>query len=72
MVAKTIRFDDDVSEELENLAKLLNMSQNTVVNMLVRQEYNKYYEDPVVKRAISQMNELREVLERFNEENKAN
>lgn len=65
----TIRLEDDVAVELEGLSKVLGTSKNSIVNLLIRQEYNKYNEDPKIKRALEQMAELRAVFERFNAEN---
>lgn len=65
----TIRLEDDVADELEGLSKVLGASKNSVVNLLIRQEYNKYNEDPKIKKILEQMAELKAVFERFNNEN---
>lgn len=64
----TFRLDDDVALELDGLSKVLGTSKNAIVNMLIRQEYSKYDEDPKVKKALEQMAELRALLEKFNAE----
>lgn len=58
-----IRFDDDkVIEELEYLSTVLGMSRNKVLNLLIRQEYSKYQEDPIIKQYIEKMKAVREIL----------
>lgn len=69
MKAFTVRFDDDVDNELETLANLLGMSKNQVLTLMIRTEYNKYAEDPKVKKAFEQFNEMKSMFERFAQEN---
>lgn len=58
-----VRFDDDkVIEELEYLSSVLGMSKNKVINLLIRQEYSKYQDDPVIAQYISKMKAVREIL----------
>ena len=71
MKSLTIRLDDDVAQELQSLSEVLGASKNSIVNLLIRQEYNKYHEDPKIMKALEQMAELRAVFERFNAENEA-
>lgn len=65
MKPMTIRLESDVAKELDELAKILGNSKNAVINLLIRQEYSKYHDDPKIKRALEQMAEIRAVLERF-------
>lgn len=65
MKSMTVRLDDDVALELDSLSQVLGASKNSIVNLLIRQEYNKYHEDPKIMKALEQMAELRAVLERF-------
>lgn len=65
MKALSVRFEDDVFEELNQLSGILGTSKNQIVNMLVRQEYSKYGEDPKMKVVLEQMKEMREMLTKF-------
>lgn len=58
----SVRFEDDVANELDYLATLMNKSKNDILNALVRAEYNKYESDPKIALAIEQMNTLKETL----------
>lgn len=58
-----IRFDDEkVEEELQYLSSVLAMSKNKVLNLLIRQEYSKYNEDPVIQEYLRKMKAVREIL----------
>lgn len=57
-----IKFDDDLYKELDHLSKVLGMSKNNVIRMLIRQEYNRYESDPVIQEALSKMFAIREIL----------
>lgn len=65
MKATSIRFEDEVYEELVYLADLLNISRNTLVNNLVRTEYNKFKSDPVLLKKTERLMELKSMLEDF-------
>ncbi len=69
MKAITFRLEDDVAVELEALSNVIGASQNQLVNMFIRNEYHKTYEDPKVKKALDQIAELRAVLEKINSAN---
>lgn len=58
----SVRFEDDVANELDYLATLMNKSKNDILNALVRAEYDKYESDPKIALAIEQMNILKETL----------
>lgn len=64
----TIRFEDDVFEELSQLAYITKQSKNSIVNACIRSEYNKYHDDPKIQLALKQLSELAGVVERMNEE----
>lgn len=70
MKAFTIRLDDDVAVELDTLAGMLGTSKNALINLLIRQEYSKYGEDPKVKKILDQANELKALLQKFQSQNK--
>lgn len=58
-----MRYDSPVvEEELEYLSTVLGLTKNKVLNLLVRQEYNKYNEDPLIKEYIAKMKAVREIL----------
>lgn len=57
-----IKFNDDVYKELDYLSKVLGLSKNNVIRMLIRQEYDRYESDPVIKEAISKMFAIRDIL----------
>lgn len=61
----TFRLDDDVYSELGYLAKVTHSSRNRLVNMLIRQEFDKYDNDPVLKKKLEQVEQLRSMLEDF-------
>lgn len=65
MKATTIRFEDDVFKELEFLSNLCNISRNALVNQLVRAEFNKYQEDPKIKKMLDNVAEFKGMLEEF-------
>lgn len=65
MKATTIRFEDDVFKELEFLSDLCNISRNALVNQLVRAEFNKYQEDPKIKKMLDNVAEFKGMLEEF-------
>lgn len=69
MKSMTVRLDDDVAVELDGLAQVLGASKNAIVNLLIRQEYSKYHEDPKIMKALEQMAELRQLFERFQADN---
>lgn len=58
-IQKIVRVDSDVKAELEFLAGLYQTSQNDVVNNLIRAEYNKYKEDPKLKKMLDTMNSVK-------------
>lgn len=59
----SIRFDDQVKAELEYLANLYGMSKSQVIQLLIRQEYNKTQDDPVVRDLASKLAAMRSILE---------
>lgn len=61
----TVRLDDDVEKELDYLAEIMHASKNKVINGLIRQEFDKYESDPVLKEKVNQLNELKSILEDF-------
>lgn len=65
MKAITIRFDDDVFEELSFLSDLSKVSKNTLVNQLIRAEFNKYQDDPKIKKMLDNVVEFKGMLEEF-------
>lgn len=65
MKTLTIRLEDDVHEELERLVTILNCSKNGLVEMLIRQEFNKFTSDPKIKKALDQIQEMRNLLDKF-------
>ena len=70
MVQFSLRMEDDVANELTTLSNILGVSKNALLNMLIRQEFNKYESDPKIKKALEQLGEFRKLIERFNDENK--
>lgn len=58
----TVRLDADVFEELGYLSNALGLSMNKVVNLLVRQEYNKYQADPKIMEVIDKLQRMRDIL----------
>lgn len=58
----SIRFDDQVKQELEYLANLYGMSKSQVIQLLIRQEYSKTKNDPVVTAAAETLAKLREIV----------
>lgn len=67
----TVRFEDDVYEELKKIGSLTGQSLNSVCNALVREKYNTIEGDPKVKLAFEKLNELKATLEKMNEEFKS-
>lgn len=65
MQAFTVRFDEDVYNELSFLADLCGVSKNAVVNQLIRAEFNKYQEDPKIKKMLDNVAEFKGMLEEF-------
>jgi len=65
----TIRFEDDVFDELDILAQVYGMPKNTLVNLVVRAEFDRYASDPKVKKTLEQMKELQNLLLKFANEN---
>ena len=65
MKAFTVRLDDDVSMELDNLTSMLGTSKNNLINLLIRQEYAKYGDDPKIRKVFEQMQEMKALLEKF-------
>lgn len=65
MQAFTVRFDEDVYRELSFLADLSGVSKNALVNQLVRAEFNKYQEDPKIKKMLDNVAEFKGMLEEF-------
>lgn len=61
----TIRLADDVHAELEHLSTILDCSKNSLVEMLIRQEYSKYETDPKLKEALDQIQQIRELISSF-------
>lgn len=70
MVQYSLRMDEEVATELMKLSELLDVSRNALLNMLIRQEYNKYDSDPKIKLALNQIGEFRRILEKFQSETK--
>lgn len=68
----TVRFDDDVSKELDTLTQMFNVSKNAFISTLIRQEYSKYGEDPKVKKIMRQLNEMQSLLDKFKAEENEN
>ena len=64
----TIRFEDDVANELDYLSAAYKVSKNEVINALVRAEYNKFESDPKFKVAIEQFHKIKETFEQVNSE----
>ena len=67
----SVRFEDDVANELDYLATLMNKSKNDILNLLVRAEYNKFERDPKMALAIEQMQTLKETLSNMENQLKA-
>ena len=67
----SVRFEDDVANELDYLATLMNKSKNDILNLLVRAEYNKFERDPKMALAIEQMQTLKETLSQMENQLKA-
>lgn len=65
MKAFTLRLEDDVADELDKLTTMLNVSKNSFINLLIRQEYSKYGEDPKIKKIFEQMQEMKALLEKY-------
>lgn len=65
MKAITIRFEDDVYNELAFLSDLASVSRNALVNQLVRAEFHKYQDDPKIKKMLDNMVEFKGMLEEF-------
>lgn len=70
MVTFSLRMSEEVNNELQFLATMFDKSKTAVLESLIRQEYHKYQEDPKIKRAIEQMQELKTVFEKFKDENR--
>lgn len=70
MKTLTVRFDDTVYSEVKELSSLFNCSMNEVVVNSIREMYSKVGEDPEVKKALNQLQQMKELLDKFNEENK--
>lgn len=62
-MAFTLRLEPDVEKELDELASMYGVSKNTVVNSLIRAEYDKVSSDPKIKLALDKINELKSWLE---------
>ena len=58
-----IKFDSPVYEELNFLSDTFGISKNAVIRNLIRQEYSRYQDDPVVLDAVTKMVAIREILE---------
>ena len=67
MKSQSLRLEPDVKSEIEVLTAMYGMSQNALINMLIRQEYNKVEEDPKIKKACETMQELRKVFAELSE-----
>lgn len=67
--AISVRLDDDVKMECDKLCSVYGLSKNSLISMLIRQEYNKIDSDPKIKKALEQINELKSLVEKFNSEN---
>ena len=65
MQAFTVRFDEDVYNELSFLSDLYGVSKNAVVNQLIRAEFNQYQEDPKIKKMLDNVAEFKGLLEEF-------
>lgn len=64
----SVRLQDDVYNELSELAKLRGSSMNSIVSDLIRGTYHEIKKDPKVETALKQMNQLRELIESFSAE----
>lgn len=65
MKTLTVRLTEDVHAELEHLSNILDCSKNSLVEMLIRQEYSKYESDPKLREALDQMQQLKDLLSSF-------
>ena len=65
MKAFTLRLEDDVAEELDKLTTMLGVSKNAFINLVIRQEYSKYGEDPKILKIFEQMQEMKALLEKY-------
>lgn len=65
MKQTTIRLDDEVYNELVFLSDLCQLSRNVLVNNLIRAEFNKYQEDPKIKKMLDNVVEFKGMLEEF-------
>lgn len=61
----TVRLDEDVKKELDNLCSVYGVSKNYLVSMLIRQEYNKVETDPKIQKTLEQINQLKSLIEQF-------
>lgn len=68
MKRHSLRLDDEVSNELKYLTSIYGISQNSVVSNLIRQEYNKFKEDPKLRVALEQAQQLQEAFNRMTSE----
>lgn len=68
MKTLTVRFDDDVYNEICELAKITGNSKNSIINLCVRDEYQKVGQDPKIKLAFEKLNEIKKTFESLNEQ----
>lgn len=68
-IANTIQFEPDVLEELNYLSTISQQSKSQVVNSLIRQEYNKFKEDPKLKKMLNDLTKLQAEMEKIALEN---
>ena len=64
----SLRLQDEVNEELEYLTNVLMQTKTAVLEGLIRQEYHKYQADPKIQKAMQQLKEVKEFLEKMNHE----
>ena len=68
MKSFTVRLDDDVYEELGKLAKLRGVSLNRTLSDIIRVSYNEIEADPKVQKLLEQMNEIKTLLNKFEQD----
>jgi predicted transcriptional regulator len=67
MKAFTLRLQDEVNEELEYLTNILMQTKTAVLEGLIRQEYHKYQADPKIQKAMKQLREVKDFIEKMNQ-----
>lgn len=63
MKTYTYRMKDDVAKELEYLSQIYDTSKTAVLDALIRADYNRYEEDPEMKKALDALNEMKRLAE---------